>query len=59
MYLLNLDDYNVHNPRKFLINVESTYRSLLASEDTDGNFQITIEDGGPKVQVFFCVSTDI
>ncbi|KAI9813190.1 MAG: alpha,alpha-trehalase nth1 [Thelocarpon impressellum] len=36
-------------PRKFLVNVESTLRNLLAREDTDNNMQITIEDGGPKV----------
>ena len=36
-------------PRKFLVNVESTLKSLLASEDTDNNMQITIEDDGPKV----------
>ena len=23
---------------------------LVATEDTDGNYQITIEDGGPKVR---------
>jgi alpha,alpha-trehalase len=36
-------------PRKFLIDVDSTLESLLATEDTDGNMQITIEDAGPKV----------
>lgn len=36
-------------PRKFLIDVDSTLKSLLESEDTDGNMQITIEDLGPKV----------
>ncbi|KAF1982676.1 glycoside hydrolase family 37 protein [Aulographum hederae CBS 113979] len=36
-------------PRKFLINVETTLKSLLDREDTDGNYQITIEDAGPKV----------
>ncbi|KAF3940330.1 Trehalase [Dactylella cylindrospora] len=36
-------------PRKFFINVNSTLQSLLESEDTDGNYQITIDDGGPKV----------
>lgn len=36
-------------PRKFFIPVQSTLRSLLAREDTDGNMQITIDDDGPKV----------
>ncbi|KAF3159063.1 alpha,alpha-trehalase nth1 [Orbilia oligospora] len=35
-------------PRKFFINVVTTLQSLLESEDTDGNYQITIDDGGPK-----------
>jgi Neutral trehalase Ca2+ binding domain len=40
----------VHSqPRKFLIPVEETLERLLASEDTDRNMQITIEDLGPKV----------
>lgn len=36
-------------PRKFLVHVESTLKTLLSREDTDGNMQITIEDEGPKV----------
>ncbi|KAI9656511.1 MAG: alpha,alpha-trehalase nth1 [Bathelium mastoideum] len=36
-------------PRKFLIPVESTLKTLLSREDTDKNWQITIEDAGPKV----------
>ncbi|KAI9850048.1 MAG: alpha,alpha-trehalase nth1 [Thelocarpon superellum] len=36
-------------PRRFLINVDATLEKLLASEDTDHNMQITIEDGGPKI----------
>ncbi|KAF4633057.1 hypothetical protein G7Y89_g5068 [Cudoniella acicularis] len=36
-------------PRKFLVSVESTLAHLAAQEDTDGNWQITIEDTGPKV----------
>jgi alpha,alpha-trehalase len=35
-------------PRRFLIDVEDTLKSLLSQEDTDGNVQITIEDTGPK-----------
>jgi neutral trehalase len=33
---------------KFLVDVEKTIKSLQDQEDTDGNFQITIEDNGPK-----------
>ncbi|KAL1852703.1 alpha,alpha-trehalase nth1 [Paecilomyces lecythidis] len=36
-------------PRKFLIDVDATLKSLLEREDTDQNMQITIEDAGPKV----------
>lgn len=36
-------------PRKFLIDVEETMRIVLDQEDTDGNFQISITDSGPKV----------
>lgn len=35
-------------PRRYLINVEDTLKTLLAREDTDHNIQITIEDHGPK-----------
>ncbi|CAK7234756.1 alpha,alpha-trehalase nth1 [Sporothrix curviconia] len=35
--------------RRFLIDVDSTLENLRNQEDTDGNFQITIEDSGPKV----------
>lgn len=36
-------------PKKFVINVDSTLDRLLNSEDTDQNFQITVDDEGPKV----------
>lgn len=42
------DDLN-SKPRKFLIDVEDTQRQLVAQEDTDGDFQITVDDVGPKV----------
>ncbi|KZO91551.1 glycoside hydrolase family 37 protein [Calocera viscosa TUFC12733] len=35
--------------RKFLIDVEDTIRLILEQEDTDGDFQISITDSGPKV----------
>jgi len=36
-------------PRRFLIQVEPTLKTLLSREDSDGNYQITIDDKGPKV----------
>lgn len=45
------DTFSHHNPRQFLINVQATMDHLVATEDTDNNYQITIEDGGPKVGV--------
>ena len=35
-------------PRKFLVNVQETLDALVLREDSDKNFQITIEDKGPK-----------
>ena len=35
-------------PRRYLINVDDTLKTLLAREDTDHNIQITIDDHGPK-----------
>ncbi|KAI8139950.1 trehalase-domain-containing protein [Fennellomyces sp. T-0311] len=40
------DDKN--KARKFLIDVEETQRVILEQEDTDGDYQITINDLGPK-----------
>lgn len=37
------------NRRFFIENVDSTLEELLRTEDTDRNFQITVEDNGPKV----------
>ncbi|KAG8995873.1 alpha,alpha-trehalase nth1 [Tulasnella sp. JGI-2019a] len=36
-------------PRRFLIDVEETIRIVLEQEDTDGDFQISVTDSGPKV----------
>ncbi|CAI2168303.1 16969_t:CDS:2 [Funneliformis geosporum] len=35
-------------PRRFLIDVEETKRLILEQEDTNGDYQITIDDLGPK-----------
>ncbi|CAO3630836.1 unnamed protein product [Mucor hiemalis] len=40
------DDKN--KPRKFLIDVKETQRILVEQEDTDGDYQITVNDLGPK-----------
>jgi len=40
------DDKN--KARRFLIDVDETQRIILEQEDTDGDFQITINDLGPK-----------
>ncbi|CAI6422620.1 AKR_HP2_G0009140.mRNA.1.CDS.1 [Saccharomyces cerevisiae] len=37
------------NRRFFIEDVDKTLNELLAAEDTDKNYQITIEDTGPKV----------
>ncbi|KAF2663617.1 neutral trehalase short isoform [Microthyrium microscopicum] len=42
-------DESHSQPRRFLIPVDETLKRLLASEDTDNNEQITIDDLGPKV----------
>ncbi|KAL7279293.1 hypothetical protein ACG7TL_007134 [Trametes sanguinea] len=36
-------------PRRFLIDVDETIRVVLEQEDTDGDFQISVTDAGPKL----------
>jgi len=43
------DEKSKTAPRRFLIDVEETMRLVLEQEDTDGDFQISITDSGPKV----------
>jgi alpha,alpha-trehalase len=43
---MKIDDKS--KARRFLIDVEETQRKILEQEDTDGDFQITINDMGPK-----------
>lgn len=43
------DEKNVSTPRRFLIDVEETIRVVLEQEDTDGDFQISVTDAGPKM----------
>lgn len=42
------DEKSVTGPRRFLIDVEETIRVILEQEDTDGDFQISVTDAGPK-----------
>lgn len=43
------DEKAVSAPRRFLIDVEETIRVVLEQEDTDGDFQISVTDAGPKL----------
>ncbi|KAF8577794.1 glycoside hydrolase family 37 protein [Ramaria rubella] len=43
------DEKSSAGPRRFLIDVDETIRLVLEQEDTDGDFQISITDSGPKV----------
>nr|BAO72962.1 trehalase2 [Moniliella megachiliensis] len=42
-------DPQVQAPRRFIVDVDDTMKRLLAQEDSDGNYQISISDVGPKV----------
>ncbi|VDB85689.1 unnamed protein product [Peniophora sp. CBMAI 1063] len=42
-------DEKASAPRRFLIDVEDTIRLILEQEDTDGDFQISVTDAGPKI----------
>lgn len=48
IHLIPPDEQSL-KPRKFLVDVEETMRIVLEQEDTDGNFQISVTDSGPKV----------
>ncbi|ORZ24006.1 trehalase-domain-containing protein [Absidia repens] len=47
-FLLLIDTDDKNKARKFLIDVKETQRILVEQEDTDGDFQITVNDLGPK-----------
>jgi hypothetical protein len=47
--LTDVDEASLQ-PRRFLVQVEETLKTLLSREDSDGNYQITIDDKGPKVR---------
>ncbi|OCH93072.1 glycoside hydrolase family 37 protein [Obba rivulosa] len=43
------DEQSLTAPRRYLIDVEETIRVVLEQEDTDGDFQISVTDAGPKL----------
>jgi alpha,alpha-trehalase len=47
--IIPLDEVSLQ-PRRFLIQVKETLETLLSREDSDKNYQITIDDKGPKVK---------
>ena len=48
--MLTIADEVSLQPRRFLIQVDQTLKTLLSREDLDENYQITIDDKGPKVR---------
>lgn len=46
---LSMDDAWVQPKKFFISDIDKTLEELLENEDTDHNYQITIEDSGPKV----------
>jgi len=46
-------DYSIdipsQHPRRFIVDVDETLRIVLHQEDTDGDFQISVTDSGPKI----------
>lgn len=49
------------NERSFIIDVEKTKADLLDQEDTDQNFQITVQDGGTltSLSLFYSLKKDL
>ncbi|KAJ2077068.1 alpha,alpha-trehalase nth1 [Coemansia sp. RSA 988] len=43
----SVDDRSI-NPRRFLVDIDVIEKQVLDQEDTNGDFQITVEDSGPK-----------
>jgi alpha,alpha-trehalase len=50
VHKLTAPDEVSSQPRRFLIQVAETLKQLLSREDLDENYQITIDDKGPKVR---------
>lgn len=47
----SLADEPAERSKKFVVNVAQTLKDLQEREDTDNNYQITIDDHGPKVSL--------
>jgi alpha,alpha-trehalase len=54
--MLTAADEQSMQPRRFLVQVDETLKTLLSREDSDGNYQITIDDKGPKVRSSCCAA---
>jgi hypothetical protein len=48
-YAYSSIDIPSQHPRRFIVDVDETLRIVLHQEDTDGDFQISITDSGPKI----------
>ncbi|KAJ2475776.1 alpha,alpha-trehalase nth1 [Coemansia sp. RSA 2320] len=44
----SIDDKTAH-PRRFLVDIATIEKAILEQEDTNGDYQITVEDSGPKM----------
>lgn len=45
----SFDDFGIRNKKYYINDIDATLEELLENEDTDHNYQITIEDLGPKI----------
>jgi alpha,alpha-trehalase len=57
LFIFNLDEQPIQ-ARKFLLPVEETIRVVLEQEDTNGDFQISITNSGPKLLSVGTVSSN-
>ncbi|KAJ2311392.1 alpha,alpha-trehalase nth1 [Coemansia sp. RSA 2705] len=42
-------DEKATQPRRFLVDIDTVEKIILEQEDTNGDYQITVEDSGPKM----------
>ena len=59
LHALTATDEQSLQPRRFLVQVDETLKTLLSREDSDGNYQITIDDKGPKVGSGYAVGREL
>ena len=48
--MLFFADEHTQQPQRFIVDVQTTLKVLQEREDTDGDYQITIDDNGPKAR---------